>query len=153
MNFTTVSGSVSVNNLQAGIAQVSSRDASGNANGIPGNPIITSPVEAGLAWSYVAAANGITTATTTLLAAADTMNRSYYVRNLQLINTGATATEVYLASGGTAIWRIKLPASMTAPMVISFSDGQIFTAANTALNLVTVTAGAAVYVNAQGFLK
>lgn len=146
-------GSVSVNNLAAGIAQVSSRDASGNANGIAGNPIIVSPVEAGLAWSYVAASGGISTATTTLLAAADTMNRSYYVRNLQLLNTGATATEVYLASGGTAIWRIRLPASMTVPMVVSFSDGQIFTAANTALNLITATAGAAVYVNAQGFLK
>lgn len=146
-------GSVNVNNLAAGIAQVSSRDASGNANGIAGNPIITSPVEAGLAWSYVAASGGIVTATSVTLAAADATGRSAYVRSLQLINTGASATEVYLANGGTAIWRIKLPASMAAPMVVSFGDGQMMTAANTALSFYVATAGAAVFVNAQGFLK
>ena len=144
---------VSITNPTATIAQVSTRDVSGNANGISGNPFYSVNVEAGTPWSYAAATGGITTATSVALAAADASGRSNYLRKLQLINTGATATEVYVANGATAIWRIKLPASMTSPIAITFDDFELVTSANTALNLYVVTAGGAVYANAQGFLK
>lgn len=144
---------VTITNPTATIAQVSSRDPSGNANGIPGNPFYSVNVEAGTPWAYAAASGGITTATSVTLAAADASGRSNYLRKLQLINTGATATEVYVANGATAIWRIKLPASMTSPIAITFDDFELVTSANTALNFYVATAGAAVYVNAQGFLK
>jgi hypothetical protein len=42
---------------------------------------------------------------------------------------------------------------MNTPAILSFDDGELISTANTALNFYVVTAGAAVYVNAQGFMK
>ncbi|QBJ79466.1 hypothetical protein [Aquitalea sp. USM4] len=144
---------VAISNLTSGIAQVSSRDPSGNANGIAGNPFYSVNVETGTAWNYVASSGGISTASSVVLAAADINGRCSYLRKLQLINTGSTATEVYVANGNSAIWRCKLPANMNTPAILSFDDGELISTANTALNFYVVTAGAAVYVNAQGFMK
>lgn len=72
-----------------------------------------------------------------------------YVTNLQLQNTGASATVFTLKDGSTVKMTLSLPASMTTPIIIPLSDAIVGTA-NTAMNVNTATAST-VYVNVQGY--
>lgn len=100
-------------------------------------------------WSYVAA-GAVTTAVSTSIKSAATVGIRNYLTSLQLMNNGATATEVQILDGATVIWRHFLPANMTCPWDIDFCSTLKSTAA-TALSINVVTAGASVWFNAQGY--
>lgn len=103
-----------------------------------------------LEWSYASAAGGIINTTDVVLAAAAGAGLRRYLNSMQLSNNSATATEVVVKDGATVIWRGQLPAN-----AINFNihfDNPIKTTANAALNFACITTGAAVYVNAQGYI-
>lgn len=100
-------------------------------------------------WSY-SGASAITTAVSVALKAAGAAGMRNYATGMQIQNTGATATEVQVLDGATVIWRGFLPANMLAIADINFMTPLRGTAA-TAMNFNVVTAGANVYVNAQGY--
>jgi hypothetical protein len=93
----------------------------------------------------------ISTAVDTALKIAGAAGIRNYVTALQLINVGATATEVQLKDGATVIWRTFLPAGMTIPISFNFPTPLKGTAA-TVVNFTTVTAGCSVYVSGQGYM-
>lgn len=99
-------------------------------------------------WKYVAATGGITTATSVTLKTSTTARANILVQ-IEMINTGGTATEVAILRGAVELFRTKLPASMTAQQVINF-DPPLSTSYAEALNFTVATAGAEVFVNAQG---
>jgi hypothetical protein len=99
-------------------------------------------------WSYAPAA-AITVNTDTAIKTAGSAGIRNYVTGMQLINTSATATEVILKDGATALWRGYLPASMTQMIPIVFNTPLRGTAA-TAINFQAV-AVANIYVNVQGY--
>lgn len=92
----------------------------------------------------------LTTASDTSLFAAAGSGIINYVTSLQVQNTSATATTFILKDSTTAKWTISLPASMTMPVVVNFTDPILMTA-NTVTNVACGTTGANVYVNAQGY--
>lgn len=97
-----------------------------------------------------ASTGAITNTTDVAIAAAAGAGLRRYATAVQVQNTNATATEVVLKDGSTVIWRVYLPASMTAPVGIPFPS-PLKTTANTALNFACITTGASVYVNVQGY--
>jgi hypothetical protein len=102
-------------------------------------------------WFYVAAAGGITNTTDVVLAAAAGPGLKVYLTSLQLKNTNATATQVVVKDGSTIIWRGHASASPLTTDSIVFAS-PIHTSNNTALNIACVTTGAALLVNAQGYI-
>lgn len=102
-----------------------------------------------LEWAYACPAGGITDAADAVLAAAAGAGLRRYVTSMTLSNASATATEVVIKDGAAVIWRGHLPAN--AAMCEIVFGNPLKTTANTALNFACVTAGAAVYVSAQGF--
>lgn len=112
------------------------------------NPQPVSVAGSATAWSSSGAA--ITTTADRPLLAAQGGSLRAYLCGLQLVNASATATEVVVKDGATVIWRHYLPAS-SQPFEIGFVQ-PLRTSANTALNFACVTAGASVYVNAQGYV-
>ncbi len=102
-----------------------------------------------LEWSAAAPSGGVTNTSDLVLAAAAGAGQRRYLNSLQLANNAATATEVVVKDGANVIWRTHLPAN--APNVNIHFDNPIRTSANTALNFACLTAGGAVYVNAQGY--
>lgn len=103
-----------------------------------------------LEWAYAAAAGGVTNTTDVVLAAAAGAGLRRYLTSMQLANASSTATEVVVKDGSTVIWRGYLPAN--APMSEIAFKNPLKTTANTALNFACATTGAAVYVNAQGYI-
>jgi hypothetical protein len=103
-----------------------------------------------LEWSFASAAGGVVNTTDVALAAAAGVGLRRYVCSMQLSNNSAVATEVVLKDGATIIWRGHLPAN--APMAEIIFENPLRTTANTALNFACITTGAAVYVNAQGYI-
>ena len=104
-------------------------------------------------WSYVAISGGTVDTVDVTLAPAAGIGNCNYLSGLQLLNKHATvATEVVIKDGAAnVIWRINAPAAMTVPMAIVFPN-PIQVTPNTALKAACVTTGAAVYLNAQGFV-
>jgi hypothetical protein len=110
------------------------------------------------AWSYPAAAGGITNTTTAVpIKAAAGAGLRNYITALDLSTDGAlgAATEVAIrdGAGGTVLWRRKIPAAgLTASSV--YFPSPLKGTANTLLEVVTLTASVtgSVYFNAQGFV-
>jgi hypothetical protein len=87
---------------------------------------------------------------TQLFAAAGSGIRNY-VTSMQLQNTHATvATTLILKDSSTSKFTINLPANMSAPVCINFTD-PILMSANTVTNVACGTTGSNVLVNAQGY--
>jgi hypothetical protein len=103
-----------------------------------------------LEWSFASATGGVVNTTDVVLAAAAGAGLRRYVCSMQLSNNSAVATEVVLKDGATVVWRGHLPAN--APMAEIIFENPLRTTANTALNFACITTGAAVYVNAQGYI-
>lgn len=99
-------------------------------------------------WSYTGAA--VTATADVVLAAAAGVGIRRYLTALQLKNTNAVATEVVVKDGSTVVWRLLLPANMANADTIAFPS-PLKSTANAALNLACISAGANVYVAAQGY--
>ena len=103
-----------------------------------------------LQWSYAAASGGITGTTDVAMVAAAGAGLRRYLTSLTLSNNSATATEVVIKDGAsTVIWRDLVRAN-SGTFTVTFGD-PLKTSANAALNVACISAGAAVYANAQGF--
>jgi len=102
------------------------------------------------AWSFAPAAGGITTTPDVAIASAPGAGLRRYLTSLNLSNNSATGTEFVVKDGAsTVIARFHLPpnaanVNMDFPVPLAAS-------ANVALNVACLTAGAAVFCNAQGF--
>lgn len=103
-----------------------------------------------LPWSYVAASGGITNTSAVTLVAAPGVGKANYVTAVQIMNSSATATEVVITSGSTVIWRVRVGASMTAPVSIVFAR-PLIGGNNEALTATCATTSSATYINAQGY--
>lgn len=90
-----------------------------------------------------------TTAVTMMVAPG--ASKKNYLKSLQLKNTNAVATEVQVKQGSTVIWRGHVSASMLNFDNIEFNP-PLRGAANAAISITAVTTGAAIYVNAQGYV-
>lgn len=99
----------------------------------------------------VSSDSGITTSGETNIKGAAAAGIRRYVTSFQLSNASATATLVKIrdGSGGTVLWKIKLPANMSPTNFMLGSP--LKSSAATALVLEVVTAGAEVHMSAQGF--
>ncbi|MCQ4160983.1 hypothetical protein NON00_13730 [Roseomonas sp. GC11] len=103
-------------------------------------------------WQYAAPAGGITTSSDVVLKAAAAAGIRNYVTAMDLRNAHATvATEVVIKDGATVLWRHLLPAAMAVPSEITLPTPLRGSAA-TALNVACLTAGAQLYINAQGYI-
>jgi hypothetical protein len=100
-------------------------------------------------WSFACAAP-IAVNTDTVMKAAGAAGIRNYCTALQYHNTNAVATEVVVKDSATVIWRGYAPANMVQPAVVILPDPLRGTAA-TVMNFTCITAGAAVYANAQGY--
>ena len=93
----------------------------------------------------------VTTNAQTALFAAAGAGIKNYVMNLSMQNTNATATTIAIQDGSTTRMNFNLPASMTAPIVLSGTTPLFTVTANTAVNVTCGTTGANVYINASGY--
>lgn len=93
-----------------------------------------------------------TTAATLFPAAAKSTN---LLKVLTYHNTSATATVINLRRGTTVIASFNAGASMTAPVIIDLTKWDLAweSAVNQDLNIIAVTTGANVLVNALGEIK
>lgn len=99
-------------------------------------------------WVYAGPANGISTATAVEIKAAVAGQRNY-LTGLDISNSALTGTDVVVLDGSTIVWRIAVGGSMlgrqlTFPTPLRSSVGA-------PLSVRCLTAGAAVYFNAQGY--
>lgn len=92
----------------------------------------------------------ITTATASAAKAAGAAGVRNYVTAVQYQNTSATASEIQVQDGSTAIWRGQAPASMAQPAIVVLPTPLRGTAA-TALNVQLITTGSNTFVNLQGY--
>lgn len=92
----------------------------------------------------------LTTATATAARAAGAAGVRNYVTAVQYQNTSATASEIQIQDGATAIWRGQAPASMAQPAIVVLPTPLRGTAA-TALNVQLITTGSNTFVNVQGY--
>lgn len=128
--------------------------ASGGVSGVTvllsQTALVPMPREAQASWTYVAASGGITTTpgTVTLRASQNIAHRNL-IQAMQLDNGSATGTEVTLTDSVAAsvIWRGYMPGNSSK--VVKF-DPPLAVSANAAITAAVGTAGAAVYINAQG---
>lgn len=114
----------------------------------PSNPLPVTPAAAPNAWASSGAA--LTTTADRVLVGAQGGSLRGYLSALQLVNAGATATEVVVKDGAAVIWRLWLPGN-GQPVDVEFVQ-PLRSSPNAALAFACVTAGAAVYANAQGFV-
>ena len=98
-------------------------------------------------WQYAAT---IVNNTSTAMQAAGGAGIKKYLTGFVYQNTNATATVLNVLRGSTVICSVSAPATMTAPVALTFPT-PLQTAANEALNVQCVTTGANVLVNAQGY--
>lgn len=105
-----------------------------------------------LDWSFASAAGGITVSTDVVMAASAGVGIRNYLTSLAIKNAHATmATEVVIKSGTAVLWRGHLAAAMNTSDTIEFPS-PLKTAVATALTIQCVSAGAQVYVSAQGYV-
>lgn len=120
------------------------------SGGGAGGVAASATAEAG-GWSYAAAAGGITdTADVTLTAAPGNLSANY-LSAIQVVNKGATATEVVVKSGSTVLWRTYAAANGVSLIDVTFAR-PLPAANNTALTAACITTGTATIINAQGFI-
>lgn len=101
-----------------------------------------------LNWSGFAT---VTDGSTVALKTAGAASVRNYCTGIDFINTSAVATVIELRDGAsTVLWRGYAPASMTQTTTVVFPTPKRGTAA-TALNIVAITTGANIYVNAGGY--
>lgn len=96
------------------------------------------------------AALTLTTNTATAAKAAGAASIRNYCTQVTVQNTNATATTLLILDGGTTLWQVSLPASMTLPVQFVFPTPLRGTAA-TAMNVNCGTTGANVLVNITGY--
>jgi hypothetical protein len=113
-----------------------------------GNPLPVMTLTQPSGWQYAIAAPAADTADKVIKAAL-AFNKNY-MTGLQVINTGAVATEYVIKDGSTVIYRGYAPANMTAVDDTLFNT-PLRSSTNAALNFACITTGASVYVNAQGY--
>lgn len=103
-------------------------------------------------WSYVAASGGIQNTTAVTIKAAAAAGIKNYITNLQVTNSGAAGTEVFIRKGaaGTTIWRGYIGASVVTEN-INFSNPISSDAAQLLEVVLSSGTTVAVYVNAQGY--
>jgi hypothetical protein len=103
-------------------------------------------------WSYAAAAGGITNTTEVVMKTAAGATLKNYITGLQIANASATATDIQIKddAGGTVIWRGYVQANQ--PLTTITLPSTIKTSLNKAVVVACGTAGAAVYINAQGYV-
>jgi hypothetical protein len=105
-------------------------------------------------WFFASAAGGITNTTDVVLKAAAGASLRNYLTSISIQNGSATvSTEVIIKDGATTIWRGTLGTSalLNSAVNMTFSS-PLKTTANTALNVACAIGGAAVFVNAQGYV-
>lgn len=98
---------------------------------------------AGAAWN---ANLSLTTTTATAIVAAAGASLKRHITATQMINTGASAVDLFILDGTTERWRITLPVNV--PITIQFPT-ELLTTTNTALN-VNLSAAGTVRFCAQG---
>lgn len=104
------------------------------------------------AWTYVAAAGGITDTSDVTLKAEPGVGNAVYLRALQIANKHATTgTEIVIKSGSTVLWRGYAGPVAAGAMGIEFPD-PLVSDNNTALTAACVTTGTATLINAQGYV-
>lgn len=101
-----------------------------------------------LDWQVAPAAIAVTT--DQVMKAAGAAGIRNYMTAINMKNVGATATEVVVKDGATVIWRNYLPANMVTADTFNFPTPLRGTAA-TAMNFAALTAGANIYMSAQGY--
>lgn len=105
-------------------------------------------------WSYAAATGGIINTTAVTIKAAAGAGVRNYITNIAVINTHATvATEFSIrdGAGGTVLWMTNLMAAGVGGPTTIYFPTPLKSTANTLLEVVCATTGAAVFFNAQGF--
>lgn len=114
-----------------------------------GKQVVRLNADAAQEWAFAIAA-AVTTAVSSTVKAAAGAGIKNYLTSMQLTNSGATGTEVRLKSsaGGTVIWRDFMPPG--AKSNVNLTD-PLASNANAVLELEVVTAGAAIWANAQGY--
>ena len=117
----------------------------------------------GAAWAYSAPAGGMTTVAALPVKAATSVTRQGAVIGLRAYCTGiqissdslTASTEVVVLDGVTVIWRAFLRTGVGSNVSYDavFQSGALRSSPGAALNVQLLTApGAAVYVNAQGYV-
>lgn len=102
-------------------------------------------------WQYATPiASPIANTTAVQLKAAGAANVRNYLTGLQFHNSAVVASVITIQDGSTVIWTGYMPASMTAPVDISFATPLRGSAA-TALNVVINTTATSTFVSAQGY--
>lgn len=105
-------------------------------------------------WSFASAAGGIVNNTAVTIKAAAGVGVRNYITCIDVLNTHATvATEFAIRDGaaGTVIWRTNLPAASVGGRVLIDFPTPLKSTANTLLEVIALTTGAAVFFNAQGY--
>jgi len=103
-------------------------------------------------WQFSTAGTPITTATTTQIVAAGGASVRNYLIGLQVVNNSTTGTEIQILDGATIIWDGYVGSNTTQDCLTAAT----FTlplrgTANTTMSIKTLTAGASIYVSAQGY--
>lgn len=120
------------------------------AHGLVARPFALPSVD----WSYAAAAGGIVNNTAVTIKAAAGAGVRNYITSIDVINIHATvATEFSIrdGSGGTVLWRTHLQAAGGGGHRLIQFLTPLKSTANTLLEVICGTTGAAVFFNAQGY--
>lgn len=103
-----------------------------------------------LAWNFASAAGGITTTPDVLIVSAGGAGTRRYISTMNLSNNSATGTEFVVKDGpSTVLARFQLPPN--APNFPVRFEPPLAGGTNNPMNVACLTAGAAVFCNAQGF--
>lgn len=150
---------VSGNPVLAGVEARTSNPAAVSASGdtaraiatMIGVPVVMPHSIPESTWQYAAASGGIVNTTDVAIKAAAAAGIRNYLTGIDIRNQHASvATEVVVKDGSTVIWRGHFNAN-SPHVFVNFPIPLRGTAA-TALNVACITTGAAVYVNAQGYI-
>jgi hypothetical protein len=132
----------------AGLAGSVAQAIQGLNGGIP-VPVIAKPFASNSwIWTYTGPPVAVNTDVVVAAAAGATLCR--FLIGLQLKNVGAVPTEVVVKDGSVVLWRGFLPASMINVDGLEFPI-PLCASPNTAVNFQCITAGANVYLSAQGY--
>jgi hypothetical protein len=138
--------------LTADYTAVAAGDVADFATTLTGKQVVYPHALPGATWSYAAASGGITNTTAVTVKTAAGAGIRNYVTSLDVVNGHATvSTEVMIrdGAGGTVLWR-GFAAAVGGGVSREFVPPLRGTA-NTLLEVVNVTTGAATYFNLSGF--
>jgi len=138
---------------------------SGNAIGVPANPMVTSQTASGVPQGAtgVQATSGVVAAATATATLPAVSAKTNYLTGFDITGLGATAGSTITATivgllGGTRSYPVVVPAGVTVgitPLVMSFSPPLAASAVNIAIVVSVPTFGAGntfAQVNAQGYV-